>query len=463
VGFFAFDVYFPVFVSVIFLTFISIFFVVSMKKRKIGILMPLMWLICSLPFIHIIPYIWIAYNQDDAWEWWRLTINPYMLEPQVIELTGMIGVVMGFGFCLGCSMVKSIEPYNNNLLRQPKNDAVKRLSYSKWLLWIFIGVFLSWISAPQKDIFSAAYTTASSLIDGLNFSSAWTVSYIVLIFGFCDAVLDENASRKKIKLITFFIVISYVVIVLQLLRGDRECIPLVFGLGLIYFYWIPSIHKKSKLGFNRIKILSGILGLLFISLIIGVLRSGAFEIGNFSELMNFFDDAAENRQMEVANLFRGTWTAVLLTPLSVAGDHIYELLPLKFGSDYWDLLASSIPGFLADAIGYTRPIDGNHGPAWEMRYGIGGTHFSILPFMNFRMIGVFIISIIVAFALRFSEVNALKSLTVTSLTFLCTMIMIAPHWMWYGEKNIMNALIIFIVLNYLYKIFLSLNLTKYKI
>ena len=80
-----------------------------------------------------------------------------------------------------------------------------------------------------------------------------------------------------------------------------------------------------------------------------------------------------------------------------------------------------------------------------MRYGIGGTHFSVLPFMNFRLAGVFCISGLVSYLLSLLEANALKKDTVISMASLCTVVMIAPHWFWYGEKNGMNALIIFIV------------------
>jgi hypothetical protein len=163
----------------------------------------------------------------------------------------------------------------------------------------------------------------------------------------------------------------------------------------------------------------------------------------------------------LANLFRGTWTGVALTPLSVAGDNVYGLLPIKLGSDYWDLLLSIIPGILADAIGYVRPIDGNRGPSWEMKYGIGGTHFSVLPFMNFRIAGVFFIAGLISYLLTLLENIAVKKRTVTDLSLLCTLVTIAPHWFWYGEKNGINALVIFIFISLFYKIIKPSNLGIY--
>jgi hypothetical protein len=447
---YAFDIYFPVFVSVIFLVLISIFFLVSMQKRVIGILMPLMWLICALPFIHIIPYLWLPYEDAELLGlWWGLTVNPYMLDLEVIELTGMIGAVTGLGLAFGCSLLlRSSDKVDSpiGLSKKIKNN----LSFGVWVAWILIGVFLSWLAAPQQNVFNAVYTLSESLIQNLNFASAWTISYVILIFGFCDAIIDNNIYRKSWKIGIFLCAISYVVIVLQLLRGDRESLPLVIGLILVYFYWSPKKIVSKNINFSWIRGLVVAVLLLIISMVVGVMRSELAEVDGLSSLIEKLSIGVNSGTLGLANAFRGTWTGVALTPLSIAGDDIYGLLPIKFGSDYWDLLASSIPGFLADAIGYSRPIDGSHGPAWEMRYGIGGTHFSVLPFINFRMAGVFFISALISFALSRLETKAARIYSVKTLAMLCTTVMIAPHWFWYGEKNGMNAAIIFICISIIY-------------
>lgn len=458
VALFAFDIYFPVFVSVIFLVFISIFFLVSMQKKNIGILMPLMWLICALPFIHIIPYLWLSYeNAELLGLWWGLLVNPYMQNIEVIELTGMIGAVTGLGFAFGCSLLMRSRSKVDPTKKITSEKMTNYLPFGIWIFWMLIGVFLSWLSAPKQDIFNAAYTLSESLIQNLNFASAWTISYVILIFGFCDAILDDNIYRKRWKIYLFLCAISYVVFILQLLRGDRESLPLVIGLILVYFYWFPKKNVRKNSNFSWIKCLVAGLLLLSISMVVGVMRSELAGVDELASLLEKLVIGANSGNLGLANLFRGTWTGVALTPLSVAGDNVYELLPIKFGSDYLDLFASIIPGFLADAIGYVRPIDGNRGPAWEMRYGIGGTHFSVLPFMNFRMVGVFFISGLISYLLTSLETRALKKRTVADLSLLCTVVMIAPHWFWYGEKNGMNAFIIFIIMLFIYKLSTSTN------
>ena len=461
VAIFAFSIYFPVAVSVIFLTFISIFFAVKMQKKNIGILMPLMWLICALPFIHIIPYLWLSYdNTEILGIWWGLTVNPYMQNKEVIELTGMIGVVTGLGFAFGCSFLLRSGDKDETPRGLPNKPMPHHLSFGVWIIWMLVGVLLSWLSAPQQNVFNAVYTLSDSLIQNSNFASAWTISYVVLIFGFCDAILDEDVYRKHWKIGIFLCAISYVVIVLQLLRGDRESLPMVIGLILVYFCWSPKKRESKPSNYAWIKwVVAGVI-LLITSMLVGVMRSELAEVDGVAPLIEKLSIGVNSGALGLANLFRGTWTGVALTPLSVAGDNIYGLLPIKFGSDYWDLLASIVPGFVADAIGYSRPIDGNHGPAWEMRYGIGGTHFSVLPFMNFRLAGVFFISSLISYLLSLIETKALKKCTVATLALLCTVVMIAPHWFWYGEKNGMNGFVIFILMLLLYKLSISVKVAR---
>jgi len=449
---FSLNIYYPVFLSVIFLGLVTIFFIINFYNSNIGILMPLMWLICALPFIHIIPYLWVPFDNSDLIQaWWGLQINPYMLDYEVIKLTGMIGATVGFGFAFGGSLLFREFKKNSLIKSFTKKQLTYYLSFGVWIAWIGFGIFFSWLAAPEKNVFNAVYTQSDSLIKIFNFSSAWTVSYVILIFGFCDAILDEDAYQKKWKILVFLCSISYVVVYLQLLRGDRESLTLVVGLAITYFYWFPKNNENHHSKYVFIKWFVAGIVLLIIQMLVGVMRSELYLVDSIDTLVAKFSLALDLGTLGFANIFRGTWTGVALTPLSVAGDQVYGLLPIKWGSDYWDLLASIIPGFLADAISYTRPIDAHHGPAWEMRYGIGGTHFSVMPFMNFRIIGVFVISTIFSYSLILLETKALEKSTVGSLASLCTVVMIAPHWFWYGEKNGMNAVIIFICISLIYK------------
>jgi hypothetical protein len=203
-----------------------------------------------------------------------------------------------------------------------------------------------------------------------------------------------------------------------------------------------------------LKIAGVSLGLVVISTVLGAVRSGLVG-ASLEDAGRLIAELYESDSIGFGNLTHGTWSAVLLTPLSVAGDHIFGLLPLKWGQDYLNLLLSIIPGFLADAIGYVRPLDALRGPSYEMRYGLGGTHATVVPFMNFRMLGVLLIPGFWAFIMVNFERMALKQVSVTKLSLLVTIAMAAPHWLWYGDKSVLNALILWLILSILYRVSLG--------
>jgi hypothetical protein len=445
------DVFLPIWASVTILLIISIFLWSGYQHNRVGVLMLLLWLVYALPFIHVAPYLWFDFANEDPPVLWGLMVNPYMLNETIIQLTAMIGAVGGIGFALGVSLNNKAIVRDTGINRR----LVRTLSNPIWMFWVIVGIALSWLSAPDSTLFTAAYTESKSALDDANFSSAWMISYVLLAFALCDAILDQNPARMAFKRMVVFIAIAFVVVFLQLLRGDRESIPFVFGVLFVYFYWAAPLTQKYQIQIPWKKIFCGGFVLFVISILVGGTRHSLVEIPDIGTLVGLLYDLYGSEVFNVSNLLHGTWSAVLLTPLSVAGDHVYKLLPLKFGEDYLNLFLSLPPGFVADAVGFKRPIDALAGPAWEMRYGLGGTHAAVVPFMNFRMLGVLVIPALWAYIFTHVEKGALKRLNVANLTLLCTVAMAAPHWLWYGEKNVLNALIIWLLLAGLYRISLA--------
>lgn len=456
-GFFHADIYFPIWLSAAILVFVTLYLLQQYRQQRLGILMVLIWLVYALPFIHIPPYIWFDFSQDPLLLW-GLVVNPYMVDEHAIKLTAMIGAVGGMGIAFGASL-------NNRRIQQDLGinpDVSKRLFRTMampiWLVWVVIGVALTALSAPQETIFTAAYTQSNSALDGANFSSAWMMSYVILSFAFCDALLERQPGIKFLKMRVILSAVILVVVFFQLLRGDRESVPWVFGLALAYYYWAAGITQRRGFTIPWLKIAGVAVVLVAVSMILGAIRHGLTG-ASISEAAALFGELYESDQIGVANTLHGTWSAVLLTPLSVAGDHIYGLLAVKWGQDYLNLFLSIIPGFLADAIGYVRPIDSGQGPAWEMRYGLGGTHATVVPFINFRMLGVFLVPAIWTFIMVNYEKMALRRVSVIKLSLLVTIALASPHWLWYGEKNGFNALVLWVALAFFYRVSLGLSRT----
>jgi len=457
VALFHLDVYVPIWISVLISAWVTLFLIRRHLSGRVGMLMMVMWAVFALPFIHIVPYLWFDFGGSTPDFMWGLhPTNPYMFDPEIVQLTAMIGAVGGLGFAFGVGLA---QPGAGGL---PETSACHRpgrgvaLSFPLWGVWMLIGVGLSWLGAPQETFLTANYTESHSLLEGANFGSAWMISYGLLIFAFCDAVLDSDQARRAWKLKSVLLAVAFVVIYLQLMRGDRESLPMVLGLFLAYYHW--ANFRSTGQRADRIWLKIGGVGviLLVVALVFGILRSSVAGQGA-SHLLDILVSLYDTGAIRISNLLYGTWSAVLLTPLSVAGDHINDLLRLGMGADYVDFLLSIPPGFVADAVGYARPIDGLSGPAWEMRYGTGGTHATVVPFLNFRMAGVLLVTAAWASALHFCEMHATKRLSVISLAFLCIMVTVSPHWLWYGEKYGMNAVVIWVLLWCAYRFSIMLD------
>jgi hypothetical protein len=454
VGLFHADVYFPIWLSVSVLAFLSYYLLQRYRKNQVGLLMLLVWLVFAMPFIHIPPYMWFDFSQTPILLW-GLVANPYMTDHRVIELTAMIGAVGGLGVLLGVSLSNSLIVPDFGENPDGSKRMYRTMALPIWLFWVAIGVVLTALSAPKETVFEAAYTQSVSALDTAHFDSAWMMSYVILSFAFCDTLLEHNHSLKNLKVIIIGLAIVLVIVYFQLLRGDRESIPWAFGLALVYYYWAAGITKGRGFRIPWLRIFGVLITLLVTSVVVGAVRSGLAN-ASLLDALNLLKELNDAESVGLANALHGTWSGVLMTPLSVAGDHIYGLLPLKWGKDYLNLFLSIVPGFVADAFGYIRPLDAGQGPSYEMRYGLGGTHSTVVPFMNFGMLGVFLGPAIWSSIITSYEKSALHNINVIQLSLLTTIAMASPHWLWYGEKYGINAIILWIILSWFYRLSLSL-------
>lgn len=455
---FHFGIFFPIWVSIGIFVISASYLVRLVSRHRTGPLSLLIFLVFSLPFIHLVPYLWFDFASypDDLW---GLQANPYMTDPAIIELMGMIGAVGVLGFLVGVyqpgqGVFRHQFPASNNL-RQ------RTLSIAGFLILIAIAVAISWANAPAETIFGADYTKSKSLIEGFNFPSIWMFSYILILFCVADAIFETQQRIRKLKRAVLLAASVIIVFWFQLLRGDRECLPAVVGGLMMYFVWGTSDHRRKLTSGWKIYCFAifAAFSIHAISHITGIARSALSELTNLSEIPALIDDLIQVGAIRTDSLLSGTWSGVLMTPLSIAGDYLNGSLAYDYGQTYLDLLASVIPGFVADFIGYARPIDGSMGPAWKMTYGIGGTHGVVIPFMAFGMSGVFLIVALWSFVLSRLERHVIRKPSIPHLALLGTIVMAAPHWLWYGEKNILNALTIYLVCLVAYKLSASRGAT----
>lgn len=451
--FFLFDVFFSLQFSLILSLVLYLILIYQFKKNKVGIFMIIMISYYSLPFIHLIPYLWIDFVNIPDRIWGLKTNVPYLFDEEIIKITAMLFLTGLIGILFGSLLSTKRIEFDLGLDFDGFKKTFKCMGMFIWLIWLIIGLLLSIISAPSESLFISNYRESQAFLHGLNFSSAWMMSYIILTYIYVDSLLDNSILRKRLKLFILLFVIIYIFFFLQILRGNRESVPWVLSLIFTHLYWARPFIKNNlnKLKIPIIKSLFIISLILILSFIVATFRHSLSGL-KYSEAINLIFNELGSGKFNLNYLLSGTWSAVMLTPLSVAGDYVNNIHTFRYGRDYLDIILSLPPGFIADFFNYDRPLNINRGPAYEMTYGLGGTHSVVLPFRNFGIFGVFIIMSIWSFIFNRFEINTTKNISVISLTFLSIFTFVLPHWLWFGDKFLINAFIILIVLSYFYKI-----------
>jgi hypothetical protein len=439
--------YFPIGLSV------TIFFILTLKnfslfrKNKISLLSLLFYLIYSLPFIHLLEYFWTDLVNDTPIVMWGLLTRESMLDYRVVSLTGMIGCSGAMGISIGFSIKRLILKTKSYDLINPIYN-YKSINPLVWVLMLIVALVLSNLTAPESNIFKAGYGESTSALDTANFSSSWMISYSLLTFLFVDSIMENNFLLKKIKWFLIFTSIIYILIFNQLLRGDRDALPWVISLLMIYFYWNKKIIVREELKntLPPFKLVFSFFLIFIASMLLGMFRNSVADINSLNEIIAIL---ITNSSLILSNIFHGTWSAVLLTPLSLANDYIYNSLEYNFGQDYIDLFLSSPPGFIADMFGYSRPWDINPDPAMKLVSSDtptgGGMHLSAMAFWNFSMTGVILIGFIWGYLIKTIESFSFSRSPFLGITLVGVITLAIPHALWYGEKNLLNAFIIWIV------------------
>lgn len=389
------------------------------------------------PFIHLYEYITYGYTPRE-YAFGLLMSNPYSYVQPIIESMGSMAVIGALGLLIG--VLLGLDKHRGSIAADKEYRPLPILGY---VFFVFLSLFFAYIDKPVQDITEAAYTASVNLIAqaGVSFNGAWQLAYVLLAVVYLDTLL----SRERTKTYLFFIALaaeSY----WEFSTGNREIIGFYLFLLVMNAYRIKN--KKNILYLLIVAVL-----LLIISQLVGALRSIATDKSPMEIFSLIYDNFHFNQ------LIQGTWSAVCLTPLSVAGDHYYGLLDFKYGSTYIDYFLSLPPSFLADWVGYTRPVNGLAGPAWEMRYGIGGTHALVVPFMNFGVFGILLVMMLYGYLISKVE-SRLKNNNFYDLLLVGVFCISILFWFWYGEMYMVRGLMAYAFAALLYFIAVKIKFKR---
>jgi hypothetical protein len=135
-----------------------------------------------------------------------------------------------------------------------------------------------------------------------------------------------------------------------------------------------------------------------------------------------------------------TWTYILLTNLGSASTYVQGDHDLLLGHTYVDYFFSLPPGFLTRFLGYERRLEANNNPNWwYVGISQGGISPVCVPFRNFGSIGVFVILLLEGYFIgRIERLSIGRSILRRAMVG--SFVMGAFHWFWYGDMNLVRAL-----------------------
>lgn len=422
--------------------------VYTYKKSLIGPMTIFFAIAYLLPFNHMTGY--LIYGYDNIKSFWtpNPNIRPFLDDPELVNLVGCIAASAALGIAAAMSSsgfwveVKKLQLETSTL------------SLKQYVLLLFISIFLAWAGMPADSIIEAAYTQSQARFAWFNWPSAWLLSYIIIALLYSDYIMD-NSRGAKIKWVFLLCSLFYLVVINDLGNGKRTSLPLVFGL---FIYHLTFVSSKKKINFMKgVLILTFTLIFIFIGNMHGALRGELFQISSLEDLFEIFIELKDRDVLGINIIAYGTWTDVLLTPFSVAYMYINKR-DLLLGVDYLNMILSLPPAFISDYLGYVRPWNSDKSPAWEMIFGNGGVHATVLPFRNFGLIGVTLVSYLsTLFVIYIEKIQAIRISYFQPFLYISIMAII-PHWVWYGEKPLINGLIYMLLMAWTYKKLLVIKL-----
>jgi hypothetical protein len=428
-------------------TLLAVFFA---RTSSMSLLTRLSITLYALPFSATIGYLF-----DPQFFWWQ---TPYARQLMGDERTMRILLATGFVGLAGLMFGISVGSLKRNYRPRVEQDR-RVLGLIGFTAFIVLALFFSWLSAPTKTIFQLAYASEGSagVATSLNFNAAYLVSYVLLAAAYLDA---ERSSRflRRAKFIMVLLAAIYVVVFLQILRGDRESIGAVAALMALYVTspsgrrLLRRVRLRTSVEWQRARrLVIPVIVIVVVFQLIGFVRSAG---GSLSEVSVLPGERVQTL------LTANTWTAVLLTNLGIAYEYQSGMDYLG-GRTYLEYLQSLPPGVLTKILGVERPLEGWSGPAWWfVGLGAGGIHVALVPFKNFGPFGTFGILAVIGFVI--ASVDRRSRSGFFNRLLYASFITVSFFWFWYGDMYVVRAVMAAILAVILYKtvIFVSLLFTQ---
>ena len=428
-------------VSILLMAGLTVVAIATLRLSGLSTLSRLFVLLFSLPFSATLGYLF-----DLDFTWLRSPNLIAICRDHVI-VTEMLGMaIVGLcGLMAGiestAALVRAARPaaWRMTGATAPEQPTLQWPAFSLLLISAFV---LSWLHAPAKTIFEAAYYSADSgSTDGLDagLNATYLVSYLILILLYIDAERDQVLTwRRRYKRIAVLACAAYIVVMFQFLHGDRECAGLVVGLTLLHITRPTAAITGLNSGLRRLQRKR----LLILAPALAVCIAAFLLLGTFRHTASATQKNTRlNSTTIVDYATHNTWTAVSRNNLGLAVDYHYGSIEYLNGRTYADYAQSLPPQMITNLLCYTRPMDGEANPSnwYACLMTIGGIHPVIVPFRNFGIWGVFpimfLFGALICFCEIFNEQNTVSARLLFGSIATCSML-----WFWYGDMTMIRAL-----------------------
>ena len=415
------------------------------RITQLNLLPRMMLFVYALPFSALVGYlIWDDYL-------WVFTLRGYAIGQDhdvmaVLTLTGLVGL---------CGLVAALHTVaaftGEHEPRERPRTTTHALGHGLFAALIVAGVGLSMLSAPPETVFQSAYGAreGNSTAASINFPAAFLLSYVVFVLLWIDVERERRRSSRRWKMLGLGVAVAYVVIVLQILRGDRESSGLIAAFAGLYLTAPYGTRLVPPRPVVRARIRRMLLPLLLLVAVFIALGKARETVGAVSEHLTV-------GQMLRLGFSQNTWTGVLWTNLGTAWQYQHDMLDYKLGKSYLNYLMSLPPGVISRAYGYVRPEESGQGVASEDPAGVssGGLHVVIVPFKNFGAYGalvvLFIYGTLIGLAERGNRRHTPLSRFLWGSTFCASFI-----WFWYGDMPIIRAVMAALLFYPVYRLAMS--------
>ena len=434
---------------------LTIFAVTSSRLSRLSLLPRFLIVVYAFPFSALVGYL---FTPDFIWVY-----SPHgfdiMKDSIVVRQMIAIGIVGLCGLAAGihAARLKAV-PIDPSAARY--GSSLNTLGLGAFMLLVALAIGLSWLAAPAETILEKRYmidqsATAASRI---NFAAASLVSYILVVCLAIDIEREGKVIAKRTKLLALGLGTAYIVIVFQVLRGDRESSGLIVALSSLYLTApLATASARSAGRIMRKRILSLMLPLFLVILVFVTLGAARYMIiasaGTIGPLAMVQLGLAEN-----------TWTAVLWTNLGLAWEYRHGVLHYRLGETYLQYLLSLPPGVITSALEISRPLESWQGINYEDLAGIsaGGLHVVVAPFKNFGMAGALVILFLYGWIAGRLELRNIRPSLMTRLLW-ASVICGGFFWFWYGDMVFIRAIMAALVFYWVYRLALSLNWVTHQV